>query len=80
MYTIFYRDIGIFHEHLANRILDDFVRPASLVGRRLKASLTPVEGSLPLYRVPISRDGSQLKAKLSLSRGQFSFVSRTVPE
>ncbi|MBU1998097.1 MAG: preQ(1) synthase [Candidatus Omnitrophota bacterium] len=26
MYTIFYRDIGIFHEHLTNRILDDFVR------------------------------------------------------
>lgn len=24
MYTIFYRNIGIFHEHLVNRILDDF--------------------------------------------------------
>ncbi|MCX5700090.1 MAG: preQ(1) synthase [Candidatus Omnitrophica bacterium] len=25
MYTIFYRDIGIFHEHLTNKMLDDFV-------------------------------------------------------
>jgi 7-cyano-7-deazaguanine reductase len=25
MYTIFYRNIGIFHEHLTNKILDDFV-------------------------------------------------------
>ncbi len=26
MYTIFYRNVGIFHEHLTNRMLDDFVR------------------------------------------------------
>lgn len=25
MYTIFYRSIGIFHEHCINKILDDFV-------------------------------------------------------
>ena len=25
LYLIFFRDIGIFHEHLANRILDDIV-------------------------------------------------------
>ena len=25
MYTIFYRNIGIFHEHLTNKILEDFV-------------------------------------------------------
>ncbi len=28
MYTIFYRDIGIFHEHVTNRILEDFVNAA----------------------------------------------------
>lgn len=28
MYTIFYRDAGIFHEHLINRILEDFVNAA----------------------------------------------------
>ncbi|TRZ47763.1 NADPH-dependent 7-cyano-7-deazaguanine reductase QueF [bacterium] len=26
MYTIFYRNIGIFHEHVINKILEDFVR------------------------------------------------------
>lgn len=26
MYTIFYRNIGIFHEHVINKILDDFVK------------------------------------------------------
>ena len=24
-YFVFYRDVGIFHEHVANKILDDFV-------------------------------------------------------
>lgn len=28
MYTIFYRNIGIFHEHLINRMLGDFVAAA----------------------------------------------------
>ena len=26
MYMLFYRDIGIFHEHVTNKILEDFVR------------------------------------------------------
>ena len=26
LYTIFFRDIGIFHEHAVNKIMDDFVR------------------------------------------------------
>jgi 7-cyano-7-deazaguanine reductase len=26
MYTIFFRNIGIFHEHLVNKMLEDFVR------------------------------------------------------
>ena len=26
MYTIFFRNIGIFHEHLINKMLEDFVR------------------------------------------------------
>jgi 7-cyano-7-deazaguanine reductase len=28
MYTIFYRGVGIFHEHLINRMLGDFVNAA----------------------------------------------------
>ena len=26
MYTIFWRNVGIFHEHLINKMLEDFVR------------------------------------------------------
>lgn len=26
LYMLFYRDIGIFHEHVVNKILDDFVK------------------------------------------------------
>ena len=26
MYLIYYRNVGIFHEHLTNKILDDFVK------------------------------------------------------
>ena len=29
MYLLFYRNVGIFHEHLANKILDDIVKAAS---------------------------------------------------
>ncbi|MFA5101087.1 MAG: preQ(1) synthase [Candidatus Omnitrophota bacterium] len=34
MYMIFYRDVGIFHEHVVNKILEDFVRAAK--PRRVK--------------------------------------------
>lgn len=38
MYTIFFRGIGIFHEHLINKMLEDFVRAskprwARVIGR-----------------------------------------------
>jgi 7-cyano-7-deazaguanine reductase len=29
MYTIFFRNLGIFHEHLINRMLEDFVKASS---------------------------------------------------
>jgi len=34
MYTVFYRNLGIFHEHLTNKILEDFV--AACKPRRMK--------------------------------------------
>jgi 7-cyano-7-deazaguanine reductase len=36
LYTIFYRSIGIFHEHAINKILEDFVKAAR--PRRVKIS------------------------------------------
>lgn len=37
MYTIFYRNIGIFHEHVTNKILEDFVTACK--PRRAKISV-----------------------------------------
>ena len=34
MYMVFYRNVGIFHEHVVNKILEDFVRAAK--PRRVK--------------------------------------------
>ncbi len=34
MYTIFYRDVGVFHEHLINKMMDDFVKASN--PRRVK--------------------------------------------
>jgi 7-cyano-7-deazaguanine reductase len=38
MYTIFFRNVGIFHEHLINKMLDDFVR----VSRPRRVKITGV--------------------------------------
>ncbi|MGE5197011.1 MAG: preQ(1) synthase [Deltaproteobacteria bacterium] len=44
MYTIFYRNIGIFHEHLANKMLEDFVRAAKPRWAKITAQFNPRGG------------------------------------
>jgi 7-cyano-7-deazaguanine reductase len=44
MYTIFYRNIGIFHEHVINKILDDFVRAAKPRWAKIKGIFNPRGG------------------------------------
>jgi len=44
MYTIFYRNIGIFHEHLTNKMLEDFVRAAKPRWARITAEFNPRGG------------------------------------
>jgi 7-cyano-7-deazaguanine reductase len=44
MYTIFYRDIGIFHEHLINRMLEDFVAAAKPRWARITGVFNPRGG------------------------------------
>ncbi len=44
MYTIFYRNIGIFHEHLTNKILEDFVRAANPRWARITSEFNPRGG------------------------------------
>ena len=44
MYTVFYRNLGIFHEHLTNRILDDFVAASKPRFARIISEFNPRGG------------------------------------
>lgn len=44
MYTVFFRDVGIFHEHLVNRMLEDFVRSARPRWARITGVFNPRGG------------------------------------
>ena len=44
LYTIFYRNIGIFHEHAANKILEDFVRACKPRWAKITARFNPRGG------------------------------------
>lgn len=44
MYTIFYRDIGIFHEHLINKMMDDFVKACLPRSAKIIAIFNPRGG------------------------------------
>jgi len=44
MYTIFYRNIGIFHEHVINKILDDFVTACKPRWVKIKGVFNPRGG------------------------------------
>ena len=44
MYTIFYRDVGIFHEHLVNKFLDDCVKAAKPRWMKVSVEMNPRGG------------------------------------
>jgi 7-cyano-7-deazaguanine reductase len=44
MYELFYRDLGIFHEHVANKFLEDFVRACQPRWAKLSAAFNPRGG------------------------------------
>ncbi len=44
LYTIFFRSIGVFHEHVTNRILDDFVKACKPRWARINAEFNPRGG------------------------------------
>ncbi len=44
MYTIFYRNLGIFHEHVINKMLDDFVRASNPRWVRITGIFNPRGG------------------------------------
>ncbi|MBM3243791.1 MAG: NADPH-dependent 7-cyano-7-deazaguanine reductase QueF [Candidatus Omnitrophica bacterium] len=44
MYTIYFRNIGIFHEHLANKMLEDFVNACKPRWVRIVSEFNPRGG------------------------------------
>jgi len=44
MYTIFYRNLGIFHEHVTNKILEDFVKATQPRWAKITAEFNPRGG------------------------------------
>jgi 7-cyano-7-deazaguanine reductase len=44
MYTIFYRNIGIFHEHAVNKILEDFVQACKPRWAKITGEFNPRGG------------------------------------
>ncbi|MGE5307507.1 MAG: preQ(1) synthase [Deltaproteobacteria bacterium] len=44
LYTIWFRNVGIFHEHFVNRILDDFVKACRPKWARISATVNPRGG------------------------------------
>lgn len=66
MYTIFYRNLGIFHEHVVNRILEDFVCACNPRWAKITGVFNPRGGITTTVTREYSRDGSQPE------RGRFS--------
>jgi len=44
LYTIFYRNLGIFHEHVINKILEDFVKAVHPRWAKITAEFNPRGG------------------------------------
>jgi len=44
MYTIFFRNIGIFHEHVVNKILEDFVKSCKPRWAKITGEFNPRGG------------------------------------
>ena len=44
MYTIFYREVGIFHEHLVNKLLDDLVKACQPRWMKVAVEMNPRGG------------------------------------
>lgn len=44
MYTLFFREVGIFHEHLVNKLLDDMVRACKPRWMKVLVEMNPRGG------------------------------------
>jgi 7-cyano-7-deazaguanine reductase len=59
MYTIFYRNVGIFHEHVINKILEDFVKACKPHWVKIKGVFNPRGGITTTVTAEYIRDRSQ---------------------
>ena len=64
MYTIFFRNLGIFHEHLINKMLEDFLRAAKPRWAKITGRFNPRGG---------------ITTTVTRSWGRFSPQGRSVP-
>ena len=70
MYTIFYRNIGIFHEHLVNRMLDDLVAACKPRSLRIKGVFNPRGGITTTVTTEYIRDTSSANRRSVPSKAQ----------
>ena len=59
MYVIFYRNVGIFHEHLVNKILDDIVKASQPRWAKLEVVMNPRGGIATKVAVEYKRKNDQ---------------------
>lgn len=57
LYLLCYRDVGIFHEHLVNKLLDDFVKAASPRWMKLQVDMNPRGGIRTLVESEYTTEG-----------------------
>jgi 7-cyano-7-deazaguanine reductase len=65
MYTIFYRNLGIFHEHLINRFMEDFVKAA----KPRRAKITGVFNPRGGITTTVVREYKLQRHKVTTSQG-----------
>ncbi len=56
MYTVFYRNIGVFHEHLANKLLEDFVQASHPRWMNIQVVMNPRGGITTSVSAEYKRD------------------------
>ena len=59
MYIIAFRDVGIFHEHLVNKILDDFVAACRPRWAKVEAAVNPRGGIATMVTAEYKRGKNQ---------------------
>jgi len=70
MYTIFYRNIGIFHEHVINKILEDFIAACKPRWAKITGEFNPRGGIKTTVIRVYQKTGSELFFSESVRGGK----------